>query len=100
MLVWFLLFRFNDKVNNNIFLKFHFKDSSNFYVLAARKKGVTAYPWQLKRVRSSTGPHVSWTMASAISTSSVSITGQTEQLWTQPNPTNTGEHIVLYNKLI
>jgi len=68
---------------------FSFQDSSNFYLLISSMAGSNQGPWQLKRVKSTTGPLDNTSdMTNAIRNPS-SVANQTEVLWSYPVPTTT-----------
>jgi len=74
---------------------FSFQDSSNFYLIMGAQKDRTAeaggpVPWQLKRVKSSTGP-INDDMANAMG-KPTSVPGQTEILWISPHSNGGWKH--------
>ena len=74
---------------------FFVQDTSNFYLFMSSMAGSRQGPWQIKRIKSTTGPLVGTKMSDAIrwgaekrfcilnisTRKSVSVKGQTEVLW-------------------
>ena len=73
----------------------HIQDSSNFYLLVSSKAGSGQGPWQLKRVKSSTGP-VGTSLADACR-KPYSVSGQTEMLWIATSRRNSDQESIKKN---